>query len=80
MVYGGNRDVIQYRLYQRLPGAGQHSGGVVDFQREFYGIDTNWLHVNQLAGGKLSTTIGIDYGRSSDDRTGHEITSATRLA
>lgn len=73
MVYGGNRDVIQYQAFnidfQKPP---SHSGGVVDFQRQFYGIDTNWLHVNQLAGGKLSTTIGIDYGRSSDDRTGYE--------
>ncbi|MGK5013577.1 TonB-dependent receptor family protein [Janthinobacterium sp. MDB2-8] len=74
MVYGGNRDVIQY---QSIPQAAQtsspkNSGGVIDFQRNFYGIDTNWLHVNQLAGGKLSTTIGIDYARSSDDRTGYE--------
>ncbi|SIR89498.1 iron complex outermembrane recepter protein [Janthinobacterium sp. TND4EL3] len=78
MVYGGNRDVIQYQAFskflqnQTVNGVLKHSGGVVDFQRQFYGIDTNWLHVNQLAGGKLSTTIGIDYGRSSDDRTGYE--------
>ena len=73
MAYGGNREVIQYQAFTKgfqLPAS--HSGGVVDFQRQFYGIDTNWLHVNQLAGGKLSTTIGIDYGRSSDDRTGYE--------
>jgi iron complex outermembrane receptor protein len=78
MVYGGNRDVIQYQAFNKafqntkVEGLLKHSGGVVDFQRQFYGIDTNWLHVNQLAGGKLSTTIGIDYGRSSDDRTGYE--------
>ncbi|MEG1325977.1 MAG: TonB-dependent receptor, partial [Janthinobacterium sp.] len=65
MVYGGNRDVIQYQAFskflqnQTVNGVLKHSGGVVDFQRQFYGIDTNWLHVNQLAGGKLSTTIGI---------------------
>lgn len=73
MVYGGNRDVIQYQAFTKgFQAPASHSGGVVDFQRQFYGIDTNWLHVNQLAGGKLSTTIGIDYGRSSDDRTGYE--------
>jgi iron complex outermembrane recepter protein len=72
-VYGGNRDVIQYQAFNKgFQAPPKHSGGVVDFQRQFYGIDTNWLHVNQLAGGKLSTTIGIDYGRSSDDRTGYE--------
>ena len=71
--YGGNRDVIQYQAFTKgFQAPASHSGGVVDFQRQFYGIDTNWLHVNQLAGGKLSTTIGIDYGRSSDDRTGYE--------
>ena len=72
-VYGGNRDVIQYQAFNKgFQAPPKHSGGVVDFKRQFYGIDTNWLHVNQLAGGKLSTTIGIDYGRSSDDRTGYE--------
>ncbi len=72
-MYGGNRDVIQYQAFSRVFQApASHSGGVVDFQRQFYGIDSNWLHVNQLAGGTLSTTIGIDYGRSSDKRTGYE--------
>ena len=71
--YGGNRDVIQYQAFTKgFQAPASHSGGVVDFQRNFYGVDTNWLHVNQLAGGKLSTTIGVDYGRSSDDRTGYE--------
>jgi len=71
--YGGNRDVIQYQAFPKaVQNPPSQSGGVVDFKRNFYGIDTNWLHVNQLAGGELSTTIGIDYGRSSDDRTGYE--------
>lgn len=71
--YGGNRDVIQYQAFPKVvQNPPSQSGGVVDFKRNFYGVDTNWLHVNQLAGGKLSTTIGIDYGRSSDDRTGYE--------
>lgn len=73
MAYGGNRDVIQYQAFTKgFQAPATHSGGVVDFKRDFYGIDTNWTHVNQLAGGKLSTTIGIDYGRSKDDRTGYE--------
>ena len=73
MAYGGNRDVIQYQAFTKgFQAPASHSGGVVDFKRDFYGIDTNWTHVNQLAGGKLSTTFGIDYGRSKDDRTGYE--------
>ena len=73
MAYGGNRQVIQYQAFSRgfqaPPG---HSGGVVDFDRDFYGADINWLSVRQLGGGKLSTTIGIDYNRSTDARQGYE--------
>lgn len=71
--YGGNRSVIQYQAFSKAFQAPvTHSGGVVDFDRDFYGTDLNWLHVTQLAGGKLSTTVGLEYGRSSDDRTGYE--------
>ncbi|MGV7211643.1 TonB-dependent receptor family protein [Oxalobacteraceae bacterium A2-2] len=71
--YGGNRQVIQYQAFSKAFQAPvTHSGGVVDFDRDFYGLDLNWLHVNQLAGGRLSTTVGAEYGRSSDDRRGYE--------
>jgi iron complex outermembrane receptor protein len=73
MAYAGNRQVIQYQAFSRfLQNAPSQSGGVVDFDRDFHGADINWLHVAQLAGGKLSTTVGVDYGRSSDDRQGYE--------
>jgi len=71
--YGGNRDVIQYQAFTKgFQAPATHSGGVVDFQREFYGVDANWTHVSELAGGKLNTTFGVDYGRSKDDRSGYE--------
>jgi iron complex outermembrane receptor protein len=71
--YGGNRKVIQYQAFSKgFQAAPTHSGGVVDFDRDFYGMDANWLSVAQLAGGKLSTTFGVDYGRSSDARQGFE--------
>jgi iron complex outermembrane receptor protein len=44
----------------------------VDFDRDFYGAGISWLHVNELAGGTLRTTAGLDYDRSSDDRQGYE--------
>ncbi|MET0320745.1 MAG: TonB-dependent receptor [Duganella sp.] len=73
MVYGGNREVIQYQSFSRaFQAPATHSGGVIDFDRDFYGADVNWTHVSRLAGGKLSTTFGLEYGRSSDDRTGYE--------
>lgn len=72
-VYGGNRDVIQYQAFSKaFQAPASHSGGVVDFERNFHGTDLNWLHVGQLAGGKLSTTFGIEYGHSSDARQGFE--------
>ena len=71
--YGGNRGVIQYQAFSRaFQAPASHSGGVVDFDRDFHGADLNWLHVGELAGGKLSTTVGLEYGRSSDARQGFE--------
>lgn len=71
--YGGNRQVIQYQAFSKaFQAPSTHSGGVVDFDRDFYGADLNWMHVNAYAGGALTTTIGIDYGRSSDGRQGYE--------
>ena len=73
MVYGGNRQVTQYQAFSKAFQAPvTHSGGVVDFDRDFYGADVNYAFVRPLAGGRLTTTVGIDYGRSSDDRKGFE--------
>lgn len=73
MTYGGNRQVVQYQAFSKaLQAAASQSGGVVDFDRDFYGADINWLSVRTLADGKLSTTAGIDYGHSSDARQGYE--------
>ncbi|MES2316820.1 MAG: TonB-dependent receptor [Pseudomonadota bacterium] len=73
MAYGGNRQVIQYQAFSKFVQApATQSGGVVDFDRDFHGLDINWLHVTPFAGGKLSTTIGIDAGHSTDQRKGFE--------
>jgi iron complex outermembrane receptor protein len=71
--YGGNREVIQYQAFSKVFQAPpSHSGGVVDFDRDFSGTDINWAHVGTLAGGKLTTTAGVEYGRSTDARQGFE--------
>ena len=73
MAYVGKRQVIQYQAFSRgFQAPPTHSGGVVDFDRDFYGFELQWMAVRQLAGGKLSTTAGIEYGRSVDDRQGYE--------
>ncbi|WP_426194179.1 TonB-dependent receptor family protein [Massilia sp. DWR3-1-1] len=73
MVYGGNRQVRQFQAFSKaFQAASTHSGGVVDFDRDFYGADVNYAFVRALGGGKLTTTVGLDYGHSSDARKGYE--------
>lgn len=71
--YGGNREVIQYQSFSKaFQAPTTHSGGVVDFARDFYGAEINWTNVRQLAAGTLTTTAGVEYGRSKDARQGFE--------
>jgi iron complex outermembrane receptor protein len=73
MTYGGNRQVTQFQAFSKgFQAPATHSGGVVDFDRDFYGADINWVSVRALGGGKLTATVGIDYGHSTDDRKGFE--------
>lgn len=73
MAYAGNRQVIQFQAFSRfVQTPASQSGGVVDFDRDFHGLDVNWVHVQPLAAGKLTTTIGLDAGYSTDQRQGYE--------
>ena len=81
--YAGQRSVTQY---QSIPRALQlispstpandpkrrQSGGVIDFDRDFSGLSACWIGRYDLGGGRLTTTIGLDYERASDDRRGYE--------
>ncbi len=71
--YLGTRQMTQY---QAIPKAAQVSprsaGGVVDFDRTFGGVNLRWINVQALGSGRLTTTAGLDYDRSSDDRKGYE--------
>ncbi|MFZ6656957.1 TonB-dependent receptor family protein [Undibacterium sp. TJN19] len=72
-MYGGTRQVSQYQAFSKtlqLPVS--HSGGVVDFDRQFYGLGLDWQHITPLAGGRLSTHLGLDYASSTDQRQGYE--------
>jgi iron complex outermembrane receptor protein len=71
--YGGNRRVVQYlAIWRDFQAPPTHSGGVVDFDRDFLGLDLNWRDVREFAGGTLRTTVGIDASRSTDSRQGFE--------
>ncbi|SHH73391.1 TonB-dependent receptor [Massilia sp. CF038] len=72
-LYAGTRQVIQFQAFSRfVQTPATQSGGVVDFDRDFHGADINYVHVRQLGGGKLTTTVGVDAGYSSDERQGYE--------
>jgi iron complex outermembrane receptor protein len=72
-VYGGNRRVIQYQSFSKgFQAPATHSGGVVDFDRDFYGVDANWVMARPLGDGLLRTTVGIEAGKSRDTRQGFE--------
>ena len=71
--YAGQRSVIQYQSIPPGPqGNPKHSGGTIDFDRDFGGASTRWIGRFQLAGGKLTTTVGVDYEQSIDNRRGYE--------
>lgn len=72
-VYGGSRRVVQYQAFSKaFQAPPSHSGGVVDFDRGFNGVDANWEDRRALAGGSLRTTFGVEYGASRDKRKGFE--------
>ena len=79
-VYGGQRSTVQF---QSIPpgtqGPAGHSGGVIDFDRDFSGLSGRWIGRYQVAGGRLTTTVGVDYEQSEDDRRGYENFIGTTL-
>jgi len=71
--YGGNRRVIQYQSFSRaFQQPATHSGGVIDFDRDFRGVDVNWQDVRPFADGTLRTTFGVEWADSQDARQGFE--------
>ncbi len=80
-VYAGKRSVIQYLSIPQAPqqnNAG-HSGGVVDFDREFHGGSIRWLQPIEGVSGDLRLVFGLDYDQSRDDRRGYENFSGTQI-
>ena len=71
--YGGNRHVIQYQSFsQGFQAPSTHSGGVIDFDRDFYGFDANWTMTRPLGAGSLRTVVGLEAGKANDARQGFE--------
>ncbi len=69
--YSGQRSVIQYQAIP-ISANPKNSGGIVDFDRDFYGFGGRWIAVRSAGGGRLTTTVGADYDVSKDNRTGYD--------
>ncbi len=71
--YAGRRDVIQFlAVPTEVQANPRHSGGVIDFSRDFHGAGARWIAEREVGDGKLIVTTGVDYDRSEDDRQGYE--------
>ncbi|WP_165492965.1 TonB-dependent receptor [Acinetobacter sp. ANC 4910] len=71
MFYLGNRQVVQY---QSIPSSAQknprHAGGVIDFDRDYYGADFRWTGKELLPNTTLVAGIALD--RMVEDRKGYK--------
>lgn len=84
MVYVGQRSVTQY---QSTPSTSQindpsteigkpyQAGGVIDFDRSFYGVDLRWTGTNLLPNTKFSA--GLAFDAMDEDRQGYNNFTAT---
>ena len=71
--YTGRRSVIQYLSIKGGTDSDKR-GGVVAFDRKFYGGSVHWLQPVTSAPGDLTFIAGLDYDRSEDDRQGYSNT------
>ncbi|EPF69318.1 TonB-dependent receptor [Acinetobacter gyllenbergii] len=71
MAYFGNRQVTQY---QSIPQTAQanpnHAGGVIDFERNYYGADFRWTGKELLPNTTFSAGLAVD--SMDEDRKGYE--------
>ncbi|USA53293.1 TonB-dependent receptor [Acinetobacter sp. C32I] len=71
MAYLGNRQVTQY---QSIPQSAQknpnHAGGVIDFERNYYGADFRWTGKELLPNTTFSVGVAVD--SMNEDRKGYE--------
>ncbi|WP_441365974.1 TonB-dependent receptor domain-containing protein [Acinetobacter lwoffii] len=78
MAYWGQRAVTQY---QSIPNTAQgginHAGGVIDFDRNFYGTDLRWTGKDILPNTKLIAGVAVD--AMTEDRKGYQNFLGDRL-
>ena len=71
-VYSGSRQVEQFLAIPIVAqNAPTSSGGVVNLDRFYYGLDMRWSRATELAGRSLAFTVGGDYDRQKERRRGY---------
>lgn len=66
--YGGERGLRQFLAFSGA--AAGSSGGVVDLDRGFGGLNLQWTKSVRTANGRIDATIGVDYDRMNERRKG----------
>ena len=76
--YTGTRSVIQYLAIPKYVGnppvlnpSNNQGGGVVQFDRKFYGASLRWLQPVDGVPGELTLIGGLDFDQSQDSRHGY---------
>ncbi|WP_216934652.1 TonB-dependent receptor, partial [Acinetobacter sp. BY484] len=78
MAYWGQRAVTQYQSIPRTAQGGvNHAGGVIDFDRHFYGADLRWTAKDILPNANLIAGIAVD--AMTEDRKGYQNFSGDTL-
>lgn len=71
MAYAGQRSVTQYQSTPNTSqGGANHAGGVIDFDRNFYGTDIRWTGKEVVPNLKLIAGVAID--GMTEERYGYE--------
>jgi iron complex outermembrane receptor protein len=73
MAYDGSRQVRQYQALPTGPqNAARHPGGVIDFARDFSGLDARYTWRSTLASGLVSVTGGVNIDQLDESRQGYQ--------
>ena len=70
--YTGRRSVIQYLAIPPKAASNKQGGGVVQFDRKFYGGSLRWLQPVEGVPGELTLIAGLDFDQSQDSRHGYQ--------
>ena len=69
--YTGTRSVIQYLAIPKGTPGNEQGGGVVQFDRKFYGGSLRWMQPVYGVPGNLTLIGGLDFDQSQDSRHGY---------